>query len=122
LVVPDLANPVGAQPRVSCATAGTAFFATSASGDYWGPLLKLGDEDQFVVLDLDPDASALKLENYVRTVPRLLASEVNGDAVNSAPHALRATGFAVARKERAERLHDRLQGAPANAAQVAAGT
>ena len=79
-------------------TIGKAFFATSATGDFDGPMLRLGDEDRFTVLDLDPDASALKLEQDVRTMPRLLATETNGDAVNSAPPALRAGNVRVRTK------------------------
>lgn len=122
LVVPDLGNAIGTQPVTACAVSGTAFYAVSASGDYAGPLLRLGDEDRFTVLDLDPDASALKLEQYVRTIPRLLATEANGDPTNSAPHALRATGFGIARVDRAAALQDRLTGAPARDTAIVAGT
>ena len=122
LIVPSMTNPIGAQPRVACEVAGTAFFATSTTGDYTGPLLRLGDEERFVVLDLDPDAAALKLEQFARNVPRVLASETNGDRVNAAPHALRATGFGLARKDRAEQLRDRLDDAPGRDAQLTSGT
>ncbi len=122
ILVPDLANPVSSQPATACTVSGTDFFATSSTGDYAGHLLRLGDEERFRVVDLDPDASALKLEQYVRTVPRLLATENNGDPTSTAPPTLRATGFAVARVDRAESLHDRLQGAPTRDAAVVSGT
>lgn len=115
-------NTVASQPRTACQIEGHRCFAPTASGDYLGPLLRLGDEERYAVLDLDPDAQALKLENYLRNMPRLIATENNGDRVTSAPHALRSSGFSVARVDRAERLHQRLDGAPGRAADVLAGT
>ena len=108
LDVPDLANTIVLQPATACAVRGHAFFATSATGDYSFGLLRIGDEDSFTVLDLDPDATGLKLEQYVRTVPRLVATESNGDPVSAAPAGLRATGFSIARLDRAEQLQERL--------------
>ncbi len=121
LVLPRHENPVASQPWTACAVAGRSFSATSAGGDYLGPLLRLGDEERFRVLDLDPDASGLKLEQYMRTLPRLLATETNGDPTTSAPPTLRATGFALARVDRAQDLHDRLTGAPGRDAALVAG-
>ncbi len=122
LRLPRLASQVSEQPWTACAVTGATFAATSSSGDYLGPLLKIGDEERFRVLDLDPDATGLKLEAYVRTMPRLLATETNGDPTNSAPPTLRATGLAVARVDRAAGLRDRLAGAPTRDAALLAGT
>jgi hypothetical protein len=122
LRLPDLANPIADQPRTGCEVTGGVFTATTESPDWSHGMLRLGDEDTFTVLDLDPDASALKLENYVRNVPRLSATENNGDRVNSAPPSLRATGLAVARQGRAQALHDRVDGAAAQDAALLAGT
>jgi len=122
VLVPGLEDTVAAQPFTACETTGRAFFAVSATGDYEGPLLRLGDEDLFRVLDLDPDASALKMEQYVRSVPRMLATETNGDRISSAPHALRATGFAFARTDRAAALQARLVSAGAKDAAIVNGT
>ena len=113
VLVPGLANPIREQPATACAARGHAFFAEAASEDYaWG-MLRIGDEDAYTLLDLDPDASALALERYLRTVPRLLAAENNGDPTSSAPGTLRATGFAIARVDRAETLQRRLSGTAA---------
>lgn len=120
--VPGLDNQVGAQPRTACAVSGHAFWATSGSGDHHRGMVRLGDEERYRVLDLDPDASALKLEQYVRTVPRMLATEQNGDQVTSAPPTLRATGLAIARVDRADGLRSHLDQAPARDAALAAGT
>lgn len=119
--IPGLANPIPAQPRVTCQAGGTTFTAASVSGDYTQGMLRLGDQNTFTVLDLDPDASALKLEQYVRNLPRMLAVETNGDAGNSAPATLRATGFSFARNDRAQQLHDQLTNAPGRDADVSAG-
>lgn len=123
LVVPGLANPVPRQPLTRCTTQGQHFTATSSSGRWESGLLRLGDEKQFTVLDLDPDASALKLEQYLRTVPRLLALEANrSQGSSAAPATLRATGFSIAEPERAGALHDRVDDGPARARAVLAGS
>jgi hypothetical protein len=69
-----------------------------------------------VVLDTDPDASGLKLDQHVRDLGRQYASEANGDPATSAPGTLRATGFALARRDRAARLRERVLRAEALAA------
>ncbi len=121
IAIPGLANPINTQPRISCSVVGPTFTAVSSSGDYVEGMLRVGDQDAFTVLDLDPDASALKLEQYVRNLPRMAASENNGDAGSSAPSTLRATGFAIARNDRASQLHGQLANAPARDASVVAG-
>lgn len=122
IVIADLANEVAVQPRTACEVVGSSFTAASRTGDYVRGMLQLGDTDSFTILDLDPDASALKLEQYVRTLPRLLATETNGDATTSAPSSLQANGFAMARNDHAERLRTQLTGAPAKDATIMAGT
>ena len=77
--------------------------------------MPLGDDD-WVVLDLDPDASGLKLDQHARNLGRQYASEANGDPATSAPGTLRATGFALARRERASQVRARVQQAEALAA------
>lgn len=119
---PRYINPQLSQPRTSCQVVGHTFTSVSSSGDYALGMLKVGDEQRFTLLDLDPDASALKLEQYVRTLPRLVASEKNGDPTNSAPASLRATGFSLARINRAQALRDRIGNALAKDAALRAGT
>ncbi|MCB0907877.1 MAG: hypothetical protein KDB63_12255, partial [Nocardioidaceae bacterium] len=121
VTVPGLANPVPAQPRTSCVVDGHGFWAASASGDHHRGMLRLGDEERYRVLDLDPDASALKLEQYVRTLPRMLATELNGDAVTSAPPGLRASGLAVARVDRSDHLQEQLADIPSRDLDLLAG-
>ena len=110
------------QPRTSCQVVGETFTAKSSSSDYELGMLRIGDETRYTVMDLDPDATALKLEQYARQVPRIVAAGNNGDPVTSAPASLRATGFALARIDRAEQLHDRVDGAAAKDAALLAGT
>lgn len=108
LVIDGLDNPVRVQPMVTCQVAGERFTTRSSTGDYAHGGLRLGDEERFQVLDLDPDASALKLERFVRTLPRLLWSALNGDDAQGAPAALRASGFAIARIDGPDQLRERL--------------
>jgi hypothetical protein len=122
IFVPGLDNPILTQPRTACVVQGHGFWAGSASGDHHRGMLRLGDEERFRVLDVDPDASALKLEQYVRNVPRMLATEQNGDQVTSAPPSLRATGLAIARVDRSDQLRSQLAGAPAHDAALVQGT
>ena len=89
-----------APPRTLVSVDGDSFVAVS-SAEWSRGALPLGDPG-YVVLDLDPDASGLKLEQHLRNLPRAIASEVNGDAATSAPGSLRAGGFAIARQDRAD--------------------
>lgn len=108
IVVDGLENTVTSQPKVRCQVNGRAFTTVSSSGDYVGAALKLGDGEKYRVLDLDPDASALKLERFVRSLPRLLYAALNGDPVDAAPATLRSSGFSITRVDRAASLRERL--------------
>jgi hypothetical protein len=89
---------------------------TARSSDAWvGGALPLGD-DGWVVLDADPDASGLKLDQHTRNLARQYAIEANGDPATAAPGTLRATGFALARRDRAGEVRDRVQAAETLAA------
>jgi hypothetical protein len=110
LQVAGIDNPIRRQPMVTCEVAGTHFTTRSSTGDYVRGALRLGDEDRYQVLDLDPDAGALKLERFIRSLPRVLWSALNGDATSGAPTALRSAGFAIARIDGPAQLHERLTG------------
>lgn len=120
LVLPDVAALPS--PRTACEVSGEAFYAAGTSGVWHRGRLRVGAEDAFTVLDLDPDASGLKLEQFLRNVPRLVASHGNGEPETAAPATLRATGFALAENDRADGLHGRLSGGPAADAALLAGT
>lgn len=83
-------------------------FAARSTAAWVGGALPLGD-DEWVVLDADPDASGLKLDQYTRNLVRQYAGEANGDPATSAPGTLRATGFALARRDRAAQVRERVQ-------------
>jgi hypothetical protein len=84
--------------RTSVTVQGEAFRAVS-SPEWVGGALPLAD-DTWRVLDLDPDASGLKIDQHLRGLIRRLAIEANGDQATSAPATLRTNGFAIARVER----------------------
>jgi hypothetical protein len=100
-------------PATLCTTSGNRFLAQAADANRWtAGRLRLGDEDQYRVLDLDPDAGGLSLEQLLRSVLRALAIEANGDGGSFAPAGVRATGFAVAEIDRPKRLHEQLTAGP----------
>jgi hypothetical protein len=102
-------------PRRTAVVVDGARFAARSTDAWVGGALPLG-RDEWVVLDTDPDASGLKLDQYARNLGRQYASEANGDPATSAPGTLRATGFAIARRERAEVLRERVRQAETLAA------
>ncbi|MEZ0449326.1 hypothetical protein [Cellulomonas sp. ICMP 17802] len=99
-------------PRKTGVVVDGQVFAARSSAAWVGGALPLGD-DEWVVLDVDPDASGLKLDQHARNLARQYASEANGDPATSAPGTLRSTGFALARRERAAQLRARVQEAEA---------
>jgi hypothetical protein len=95
--------------RVRCQSATDGSLVTVPEADDWYQgALRLGEEDRFVVLDVDADGSAIKAERFLWTLPRLLKIERNGDPVNAATPAMRATGFTVARTGQALESKQRL--------------
>ena len=87
-----------APPRTLVTVSGDRFDARSS--DAWAAgAVPLGN-DGWVLLDLDPDASGLKLDQLLRGLPRAAATEVNGDPASSAPGTLRTSGFGLARTDR----------------------
>lgn len=99
----------GAAPRVGCAaTADGALVTIPATDDWLQGALAIGDTDRFAVLDLDADGTALKTEQFLRVLPRLLLGEANREPVDAASASLRSQGFTLARKGQAGALFDRL--------------
>ncbi|HEX9855762.1 MAG TPA: hypothetical protein VGC47_10630 [Acidimicrobiia bacterium] len=94
--------------RVLCATAGDHLVTVPSTEAWHDGALRLGDADRFDVLDMDPDGTALKLDRYLWSFPRLLHVEDNGDAVHAAPTALRSIGFTVVRDQKGMATQDRL--------------
>ncbi|HEX5858548.1 MAG TPA: hypothetical protein VFY91_10625, partial [Microbacterium sp.] len=105
----DRATIVGAAPRVRCeTTADGALVTVAATADWSQGALAIGDVDRFAVLDADADGTALKTEQFLRVLPRLLVSQANIEPVDAAAPALRSTGFTVSRKGQAATLYDRI--------------
>ncbi|WP_454788050.1 hypothetical protein [Mycolicibacterium lutetiense] len=100
-------------PVTLCTTSGTQLLAQAREPDRWtGGRLRLGDEDRYRVVDLDPDAGGMSVEQMLRSVLRALAIEANGDGGSFSPPSVRATGFAVAEIDRPDRLKDQLDTSP----------
>ncbi|MDJ0313555.1 hypothetical protein [Arthrobacter sp. H35-D1] len=97
-------------PRRTAAQVDGPVFTAQSTPAWVGGALPLGREE-WVVLDTDPDASGLKLDQHARNLSRQYASEANGDPATSAPGTLRATGFAIARRDRAAQVRGRVQAA-----------
>ena len=94
--------------RTSCKAVGDAIVTESSTEDWRNGRLRIADDSRFGVLDMDPDGTALKLDRYLFTLPRLLAAEKNGDPVHAAPTALRSIGFTVVRHQKALQTQDRM--------------
>lgn len=118
---PGFTPKVGVQPRVRCQTHGTRFTAVSSSEDYVHGALRVGDPDRFRLLSLDPDASALKLERFLRIIPRLKGLADNKEPVTAAPSTLRSTGFTLTRIGRSDQVRARQERVPALDADIRNG-
>ena len=94
--------------RTRCQVAGDDLVTVSRTDEWEEERLRIGDAELFELLDMDPDGSALKLDRYVWTIPRLLAIEQNGDPIHAAPTALRSLGFTVVRNKKAVETQERL--------------
>jgi hypothetical protein len=87
---------------------------TKPRGDDWqSGCLALGDGKRFSTLTLDTDGAALKLEAFVRSLPKMLAVTYNNDPGNAAPPAQRAEGLAVVRRGKANDVRKQLDAAQA---------
>ncbi|NYE19046.1 hypothetical protein [Microbacterium immunditiarum] len=100
---------VSAAPRVRCeAVADGALVTVPATPEWIKGAMALGDTDRFSVLDTDADGTAIKTEQYLRVLPRLMLRQANREPVDAASPGLRSQGFTIARKGQAKALFDRL--------------
>src|SRR5690606_24263010 len=96
-------------PRVRCeAVADGALVTVPATPEWIKGAMALGDTDRFAVLDTDADGTAIKTEQYLRVLPRLMLRQANREPVDAASPGLRSPGFTIARKGQARALFDRL--------------
>ncbi len=89
------------EARTPVSHSGDRLLTVPRTGDWTLGRLRLGDEKLFATLAMDSDGAALKLENYIRSLPRMLDMAENGDPGTVAPAALRSEGLAVVRSGRA---------------------
>lgn len=102
-------DPGACRPtRTACAALNDELITVPATLDWLLGLLRLGDEERFALLDMDADGTAIKLERFLWTLPRLQKIEANGDPVNAATPAHRSSGFTVTRNGQALDVQDRL--------------
>ncbi len=105
------ANPQLPPSRTLVKAAGQALVTVPESQDFASGRLRLGDEDRFAVLDVDPDASGIKQDRFAWTLPRLWKLEQSGEPVSAAPPTVRSTGFTVVRNDRQSLLQKRVDAA-----------
>ena len=89
--------------RTLCRAVGDDLVTVGATDEWADGLARLGDERRFAVLDLEADGTALKLERFLWTLPRLEQVAADDAPAHAATPALRASGFTVARVGQAER-------------------
>ena len=90
--------PAAAEPLITpLERRGEALLTRPRGEDWLAGRLRLGDPDRFATLILDGDGSALKLDRFLWSLPRMMRIEANGDPVSAAAPALRAEGFTVTR-------------------------
>ncbi|OBF30452.1 hypothetical protein [Mycobacterium sp. ACS4331] len=96
-------------PETLCIAEGDRLLAVAKDSSRWksGRML-VGDAQRFRVMDLDPDAGGLGVEQLCRSTVRALAVELNGDPGSFAPAGLRGTGFAIAELQRSDRLQQQI--------------
>lgn len=87
-------------PVTECTVVADRFMATSGADGRWDTGFLTVGRPEYRVLDLDPDAAGLKLEQHLRAAARTQVAEFNGDDANYAPATLRSNGFAIANTRR----------------------
>ncbi|MFC3965581.1 hypothetical protein [Nocardia jiangsuensis] len=108
-------------PATRCVVDGQRFLAAPDSDAWSSGFLTVGRPDRYRVLDLDPDASGLKLEQLLRGTVRARASELNGDPAAFAPGTLRSSGFSIAHIGRPDELRARVAAAEQLTPRIATG-
>ncbi|MEN8239032.1 MAG: hypothetical protein ABFR53_07520, partial [Actinomycetota bacterium] len=72
--------------RTACEVVGEDMVAASGSDIWVAGKLRVGDADKFAVLDLDADGAALKTDQFLWTLPRLLHAATNGAPASGVTH------------------------------------
>jgi hypothetical protein len=100
---------------------GSRLLTKPGGNDWTGGLLRLGDPKLYAALTMDSDGAAMKLGNFLRALPRMLAMADNGDPGNVAPPSLRSEGFTVVRTERMDATKGQVERATKMASDLDAG-
>jgi hypothetical protein len=95
---------VSRSTRVRCRADSDLFTTEPRTDDWYRGALRIGRDDRFSVLTLDTDGSALKVNQFLWTLPRLLRVEANGDPVDAATPAQRSPGFTLAATQQGLRV------------------
>jgi hypothetical protein len=109
VTVPGVERLTG--PATACVTEGSNFLADAGGSTQWTAGYLTVGTPEYRVLELDPDACGLKLEQHLRGTVRAFAAELNGDPGHHAPAAPRATGFAIAHLDRVQSVRERVAAA-----------
>lgn len=109
-------------PVTPVSRSGDLLLAKPRSDDWQAGRLKLGDESRYSTLALDTDGAALKLEAFVRSLPKMLDAARNHDPGHAAPPAQRSEGFAITRRGKADRVRSQLDAAEALSNATASGS
>ena len=94
--------------RTRCRAVGDDLVTIAETGDWLDGMARLGDEERFALLDLEADATAIKLERFLWTLPRLREIQEQDAPTNAATPALRSNGFTVVRVGQAQDTLERI--------------
>jgi hypothetical protein len=108
-IVPSSSPGCCRSNRTACQPAGPdAVTVMPRSSDWSLGRLRMGDAELFALLDLDVDGTALKMDRFLWTLPRLVTAEEDREPAHTAPPALRSVGFTLARNRRALETQSRM--------------
>jgi hypothetical protein len=94
--------------RTRCRAVGDALVTIAETADWVDGMARLGDEERFALLDLEADGTAIKLERFLWTLPRLREIQAQDAPTNAATPALRSNGFTVVRVGEAQNTLERI--------------
>ncbi len=94
--------------RTLCRATDDALVTVAETDDWSDGMARLGDENRFALLDLEADGTAIKLERFLWTLPRLREIQAQDAPTNAATPALRSNGFTVVRVGEAQNALERI--------------
>jgi hypothetical protein len=94
--------------RTQCRAVADDLVTVAETADWIDGMARLGDEERFALLDLEADGTAIKLERFLWTLPRLREIQDQDAPTNAATPALRSNGFTVVRVGEAQNTLERI--------------